>query len=164
MQQFSLRFWMGVVSLLTLVLSIAGCSRPDESQSEANATVRTDSEGLAEYLTLPVAPLEVQWVRFRSNSNPLLSGENYRLVAALRYDADTLTAFRDETEVRSAIVVDEYQMRDWFPADLQAALTEAQGESIPSYFGESFAKAPYKPSFFFIMGDWLVVNATTETW
>lgn len=166
MQSPYIRFWMGVVSILTLVLSITGCNKSDEAKSEAEAPVQTDVDALSQFMTLPAPPQEVQWVRFRSDTNPLLTDANYRVIAVLRYDAETIARIQNEVLylVRNNLTIQSNTASAWFPDALKQELQDIEGQTITTYHPKPFYKSPYNQGSLYVVGEYVVVELRTETW
>jgi hypothetical protein len=166
-------FFVGLSLLLTFVLSITGCNNDNntattggEPQSEAEATVQNDVEGLSQYMTIPGTPAEVQWVRFRSDTNPLLTDANYRVRAVLRYDAATIAGLQNEVLylVRNNLTIDSTQISAWFPDGLKQELQGMEGQTITTYHAKPFYKLPYGQGAVYFVGEYAIVELRTETW
>lgn len=159
-------FWMGLSLLLTIVLTITGCNKGDEPKSEAEAAVQTDVDTLSQFMTLPVPPQAVQWVRFRSDTNPLLTDSNYRVIAVLRYDAETITRIQNEVLylVRNNLTIEPNTASAWFPDALKQELETMEGQTITTYHPKPFYKSPYGQGSLYVVGEYIVVELRTETW
>lgn len=159
-------FLMGIGLILTIVLSITGCNKSDEPTSEAEAPVQRDVETLSQLITLPAPPQEVQWVRFRSENNPLLPKPNYRLIAVLRYDAESIARIQNEVLylVRSNLTIEATTASTWFPEELKAELQAIEGQTITTYHPKPFYKTPYGQGSLYVVGEYIVLELRTETW
>lgn len=162
-------FFVGLSLLLTFVLSITGCNNTNasgEPASESEASVHSDLEGLAAFMTIPGTPQEVQWVRFRSDINPLLTEPNYRVKAVLHYDAETVARLQNEVLylVRNNLTMDSSLVSEWFPDELKQQLEGMQGETITTYHAKPFYKLPYGQGAVYFIGEYVIVELRTETW
>lgn len=162
-------FFMGISLLLTIVLSITGCNnnnKSDEPTNEADAPVQTDIDTLAQFMTLPTPPLEATWVRYRSDTNPLLPDPNYRVIAVLRYDAETIASLQNEVLylVRNNLTIAPSTASPWFPEPLKAELQAMAGQTITTYHPKPFYKDRYGQGLIYFVGEYAVIELRTETW
>jgi hypothetical protein len=163
---YSFPLFMGLSLLLTIVLTITGCNKSDEPKNEAEAPVQTDVDALSQFMTLPAPPQEVQWVRFRSDTNPLLTDANYRVIAVLRYDAETIARIQNEVLylVRNNLTIQPNTPSEWFPNALKEELQAMEGQTITTYHPKPFYKSLYGQGSLYVVGEYVVVELRTETW
>ncbi len=145
---------MGISLLLTILLTITGCNKSDEPKSESEAPVQNDVDVLSQFMTIPTQPREVQWVRFRSDSNPLLTDPNYRVMAVLRYDEESIARIQNEVLylVRNNMTIQPNTASAWFPETLKQELQEIEGETITTYHPKPFYKSPYSQGSLYVVG------------
>jgi hypothetical protein len=154
----------GLLSLALALLALASCG---PTESEEAVTIQTDRDALAELIVIPAEPLELFWVRERSDGNPLQLGPNYRVTAVFRYDDATLAGLQEQLawQVKSNITITAAHREPWFPAELNALLEAAEGQQISDYRPDLFSKPPYSHmGSLYLLGNYLVLSISDESW